>query len=99
MSAGDTEIFGNLIVRGETTITGNLASHPNVVGAADATLSGATVLSTVDFDTWGHITAYTTRSMTPADIGAVSTTTTLQISSGTGITGGGAAVDLSSNRS
>jgi hypothetical protein len=76
----------------------NLYSHPTYT-AISQTLNGATVLATFSTDTIGSVTAFTTRTLTAADISAVPTTRTLTFTTNNGLTGGAAAVDLSANRS
>jgi hypothetical protein len=54
---------------GEVTI-----SHADTSAQASLTaLTGANVVSDIDLDTYGHVTALATRAMTAADIGALST--------------------------
>jgi hypothetical protein len=76
----------------------NLYTHPTYT-AITQTLNGATVLATFSTDTIGSVTAFTTRTLTAADISAVPTTRTLTFTTNNGLTGGSAAVDLSANRS
>jgi hypothetical protein len=76
----------------------NLYTHPAYT-TINQTLNGATVLATFTTDAIGSVTAFTTRTLTAADISAVPTTRTLTFTTNNGLTGGSAAVDLSTNRS
>ena len=64
--AGGTNVSTSLS-SGVLTIN---ASHYNVNPGSLATLSGASVISNIDVDINGHATTFTTRDLTPGDIGA-----------------------------
>jgi len=71
------------------TLTGNSIAHTDTSSVASlAALTGAVVISDLDFDTYGHVTLISTRSLTPANIGA-------EASSNKGIANGYCPLDAS----
>src|SRR5690606_11427035 len=58
-------VGGNLI-----TIAGNQINHDSGSWSNKSNLSGATVISNLSVDAYGHLTNWTTRNLTAANIGA-----------------------------
>ena len=75
---------------GAVTLTGTVFSHTDTSTQASLTaLTGANVVSDIDVDTYGHVTAMATRAMTAADLGALTANQTITLSgdvSGSGTT-------------
>ena len=85
---GNTIMSGSLIVLGQMVVSGSLSSHPIIPNVPnDTSLSTSTVLSSINFDVWGHVNGITTRTLAVGDIGAVPTSR--NVSTNNGLTGGG----------
>ena len=71
-------------------LAGTVFSHADTSAQASLTaLTGANVVSDIDVDTYGHVTALATRAMTAADLGALTSNQTITLSgdaSGSGTT-------------
>ncbi|MEL4307437.1 tail fiber domain-containing protein [Joostella sp. CR20] len=67
-----SDISGNSYVGGNniTIGAGNSINHDNGNWIAKTNLSGATVISNLNVDTYGHLSNWSTRSLTAANIGA-----------------------------
>lgn len=52
---GNLVVDGTTVFRGDVTVAGSLASHPNITGAADVDNSNGVVLQDLDFDAFGHV--------------------------------------------
>ena len=57
------------IAGGGLVLVGNEFSHANTSSVANVSTSGATIIDDLTFDTYGHVTGATTRSLTLANLG------------------------------
>lgn len=91
-STGDPE---TITVSSGLTISGGNLSHTDTSSVTNLDTSAAQVIDTMTFDTFGHVTAVTTRNLTLADLGGAgdatlaylegSTATTVDLDSGTAV--------------
>jgi hypothetical protein len=98
VSATDADTFTGTVtsvatgggLTGGTITTSGTISHADTSAQASLTaLIGANVVSDIDLDTYGHVTALATRAMTAADLGALTGNQTITLSgdvSGSGTT-------------
>ncbi len=101
LNGGTTSTGHNLVVSDTLTYDSftvwNSNNHPTGV-AQTATFAGATVPATLNFNSSGHFTSLTTRSLLPGDIGAVPVGRAITLVAGAGISVSAGAQNLSADR-
>jgi len=77
LDTGNAIVRGDLLVEGNTTISGEMATHPTIAQSSNITaLTGGSVIESLTFDGFGHVTDFSTRDLDGRYINATGDTMT-----------------------